>query len=145
MVASWTMSLNTPKAVNRTGQVPQLIGPGQERIDKYPDGWGGLVAERSGEPADMLYSKGSQPGIDVALRESAGWSQTYHLGDTVYITNGVVNEIGQHYASGVENGDIRLRAVNRPGDAMRRSVDQTLRWYSDMSYRSAARLAQKKL
>ncbi len=135
MVASWTYSLNVEREVNRAGMVPPPA----------------IVPE--GEEGETFYRKGSSPGIEVAMRENAGASDGFELGDTVYIVNGVLDGEGYHYGLQVEAGQIvneegdtlPLRAVNRPGDAVKRSIDQVERRYSEMSDRSAKRLARKRL
>ena len=105
MVASYTYSLNTPIAVDRSF----LFGT-------Y-DSTGEFVSHPWVQPQ----SKGSVRAIALAGQYNQGRELKFKLGDTVYITNGVDHGEGG-YSGAVESGAVKLRAVNRPGNAVHRAM-----------------------
>lgn len=128
--ASWTISSNEPKYINRRGQVE---GTALKRDEDT-----GLFIEAP-------FQKGSVPAIDLALRESKGFSEAFRLGDTVWIANGVLNEEGESYGPSIESGTINLRAVNRPGDALQRSLNFVVGRYGEISQQAVVKLKMKTL
>lgn len=117
-VASWTMSVGSPVYANRRGWVPMLL--------TMPD-------DETGEDVAAPYSKGDRPAIDQAIAESFGFTYKFNLGDTVWIANGVMNEEGDHYGAEIEALKVNLRAVNRPGDALNRSINSMDYKYAEVS------------
>lgn len=133
--ASWTMSLNVPKAVDRRGMVPA-----SEKT---------MTFNRGGPGYDLTvgipYSKGDLPAIELAMAASSGIKSAFRLGDTIWISNGVLNEEGEAYGMDIESGEMMLRAVNRPGDALARSCDYVIRQYGSITQSKLAKLVNKTL
>jgi hypothetical protein len=98
--ASWTYSLNQPVFVSRNLE------------QAFPS----LVPRQQGHPV----------AVNLANFQSKGADKAFKLGDTVYFGNGVDIEEGP-YASGLEDGTIRLRSVNRPGRMAGRAVGYFVR------------------
>lgn len=120
--ASWSLSVGSPLVVDRTSMVKTYS------FDTLP---------KSG----YLKQKGDHEAIEIALSASVG-ALTYHgLGQDIYITNGVLNEMGYHYAPDIEAEKVVLRAVNRPGNALARALDQAGIRYEDISTYAASRLS----
>ncbi len=96
MAASWNFSYDMPVPVDRHD----------------------LVQSRELPP----FQKGHPVGIDIANAESARAINNFKLGDVAFITNGVTDEHANYYAQDVEDGLQKVRAVNRPGNAVALSL-----------------------
>lgn len=108
MAASWSYSLGTPLYVDRSNlvQPPAVKGPsGFIDYGEFKGLW-----------------RGHPQAIAVAGAANAGKDAGFRLGMTVYISNGVNHGEGE-YAGAVESGEVILRAVNRPGAPVQRSLD----------------------
>ncbi len=128
MAASWSYSLNTPEFYDRSGQVDA------ESL-KLPSGryteFGTFKGLYRGHPA----------AIAVANKGSAGRDRGFKLGDVIWIANGVDHGEGP-YSQAIEDGEVFLRAENRPGAPLRRSVDTLVaRYAEDVSPRRAYTLS----
>ena len=127
MAASWTYSLNNPIYVDRSGQV---------------DNSGEVTMTDDG--AQYRYShtgikrKGDLAAIQISNEANIGHDRSFKLGDTVFISNGVDHGEGP-YSQDVEDGVVRLRAVNKPGNAVGRTLDMIhSRFSEDMTPRAAS-------
>lgn len=109
MVASWSYCLNTPEFYDRSNQVDPL---GHK-----------LASHRFNDFGDFrgLY-KGHPIAIAVANAANSGADNGFKLGDTVWLTNGVDHGEGA-YSQDIEDGNIVLRAENRPGAPVSRTLD----------------------
>lgn len=96
MAASWNFTLNAPDPVDRHDE----------------------VQSREEEPNQ----RGHPTGIGIANDASRAALNSFKLGDVAYLTNGVTDEHANYYAQGIEDGLQRLRAVNRPGNAVALSL-----------------------
>lgn len=115
-VASWTYSLNTPQFVDRSDYID---------VDLHVErGHYNLHGEFNG------LRKGNKAAISLANAENLYRDANFKLGDTVYISNGVNHGEGS-YAADLENGSIILRAVNRPGAMVSRSLDSIGAMYTN--------------
>lgn len=127
MAASWSYTLGAPSYVDRTAQV-EFEGPRK------------LVAGNL-QPSQGLY-RGHPTAIGVANNASRGNDSGFKLGMTIYIANGVDHGEGG-YSQAIENGEVRLRAVNQPGAPVTRSIDSLrANFGDDISARQAARLKE---
>lgn len=104
--ASWTWSYDAPLFLDRS----HMIDPMEIEIDDYDDN-------------GFLY-KGHPHAISIANMFAAPNSNSpkFKLGTTIYFANGVDHGEGA-YAGALEDGSITLRAVNRPGEMVRRALD----------------------
>lgn len=116
MAASWTYSVGKPEFVDRSHLV-QDPTEGKQSSRAYDD-FGNFRGLWRGHPA----------AIAIAKSASAGRDGRYRLGSTIYISNGVDHGEGP-YSQMIENGEIRLRMVNRPGMPASRTVDQMVSRY----------------
>lgn len=122
MAASWSYSLGVPAYTDRSEMVTPNVPV---------DG-----------PEPPLHRKGDAEAIAIANQYNSGPPQAFQLGDIVWFANGVEHGEGP-YAGIVEDG-YRLRPVNRPGQMVRRALDQiSARYGEDVTHRQA--LALKKL
>lgn len=96
--ASWNFTINQPRAVDRS----DLMTP-QDKDNA------------------RIRQRGDPEGIQIANEFARETINDYRLGQIAYMTNGADHGEGM-YAVDVEEGRVRLRAVNRPGDAVRASV-----------------------
>lgn len=126
MAASWTYTYAAGNARDRSDMVRpvELAANNMWKSDVYE-------VRRRGHPV----------AIGIARAASAGKEKEFKLGRTVYLTNGVDHGEGR-YASIVEDWDLmKLRAVNRPGHPMKRSLDLIERRFGkDISTREAEQL-----
>lgn len=126
MAASWTYSLNSPEYVDRseqawTAQIPQLDnGP-------FPGLWAG-----------------HKTAIGIANAANVGRDRQFQLGDTVYFSNGADHGEGP-YSGQVENGEVKLRRVNRPGRPAERTLDMVAQRFGVVSADRAAQLKTLKI
>ena len=136
-VASWSISLNEPKFVDRSAQALALSKVRFD-IDADPE-------ERQQAP----FSRGSVEPINIALREASGIKQSFTLGDTIYISNGVISRDpgfeDYHYGPDIESSMAELRAANRPGEAVRRSINYVMKRYGDITQNDVIKLKMKTL
>lgn len=129
MVASWTYTLNPAEVYDRSDYV--RVQEHDANTD-YMDRFGSFAG----------FMKGHPEAIAIANAESAQKDRAFKLGDTVWFTNGVDHGEGP-YAAKVEFGEIHLRAVNIPGNAVARTIDWAkTNFGDDMSPRVAARLRE---
>lgn len=114
MTASWTYSIGTPVFVDRSDmvEVEELPTTVKDQLGLDPD-----------QPAYRLKQKGHHKAVNIAIEASIPAVSQFKLGDKVFMANGVNHGEGP-YASGVEDGSIRLRNVNRPGRPVKTSVDK---------------------
>lgn len=137
-VASWSISLNNPKFVDRSAEALSLSPLRFDPSIYDPD-----------EPQKAPFSRGSVEPINIALREAAGITQSFKLGDTIYISNGVTSRDpgweDYNYGPDIESGHIDLRSVNRPGDAMKRSINYVMKIYANVTQYDAYKLKTKTL
>lgn len=119
MAASWTYSIGAPVYADRS----EMVGAGPDR----------------GFRSFIPYQKGSRPAIEVANQMGTP-SQPMRLGDVVYISNGVNHGEGP-YSQDIEDGNINLRAVNRPGQPVARTLALVQgRYGADISRAAAGQL-----
>jgi len=124
MAASWSYSLGVPAYTDRSAMIEPNIPVGAE--------------------PPLPRRKGHQEAIDIANQYNAGPVQYFQLGDVVFFANGVDHGEGPYSAS-VEDG-YGLRAENRPGQMVRRALDQIgLRYADDISRRRANELMNLKM
>lgn len=125
MAASWSYSLNIPQYEDRSKEV-EFVGPRKIEIGKL-------------QPSQGLY-RGHPVALQVANNANRSSDAAFKLGDTVWISNGVNHGEGP-YSQDVEDGNIRLRAQNLPGQPVRRTLDMIgLRFDEDVSPRRALTL-----
>lgn len=105
MVASYTYSLNKPVFIDRSMEISPVDEEGNAAADHR-----------------RTFRAGSTTAINLANLESLGADGKFRLGDTVFISNGVDHGEGP-YSQAIEDGDIVLRSVNRPGRPARRALD----------------------
>lgn len=119
MAASWTYSIGHPEYVNRSDRVD----PEAEKLasHRYRD-LGSFKGLYRGHPL----------AIAVANVANAGRDSAFRLGDVVYISNGVNHGEGA-YSQDIEDGNITLRAENRPGAPVSRTLDFIGTFYRDTS------------
>jgi hypothetical protein len=96
MAASWNFTYNTIQPVDRHD----------------------MVQDREATP----HQKGHPIGIDIANAESYTNLSKFKLGDVAWVSNGVSDIHANYYAQEIEDGTHRLRAVNRPGNAVSMSL-----------------------
>jgi hypothetical protein len=128
-VASWSFSVVTPKFVDRSNLVdhpePTL---GEQGADE-PAGF------KFRYDPEEIKQKGHSSAIEIANLFVGSTPWTWHLGQEIWFANGV------DYSAGLEDGSIRLRAVNRPGQMASRALDNIQTAYGDqVSPRSVNRL-----
>lgn len=126
MVASWNYSIGQPDFTDRSHQA-----------------WAAHSAQTDRGPFAGL-AKGHPVAIAIANANNIGRDSRFNLGDTVYFSNGVNHGEGP-YSQAVEDGDVNLRAVNRPGRPAARTFDWLSQNYADVSAGQAKTLATKKL
>lgn len=130
MAASWSFSLDTPEFADRTADV-DFVGPRKIVVGTF-------------EPSTGLY-RGHPEAIAVANRANLGRDLQFRLGKTIWMANGVNHGEGP-YSQAVENGGVNLRAVNRPGAPVERSVDMiNARYGDDVTRVQAERLKLHKI
>lgn len=130
MAASWSYSIDTPHYVDRSDEL-DFVGPRRVQIGNF-------------EPTTGLY-RGHPEAIAVANMANAGRDAGFRLGQTIWLANGVDHGEGP-YSQAVEDGTVRLRAVNRPGAPVERSADQLVsRYGEDVSAAQAQRLKLLKI
>jgi hypothetical protein len=117
MAASWTYSLNSPQFYDRSDMV---------EYREYKGQWQEMLVPRR---------KGYMEAIEISEAASLGNAQPFKLGDTVYISNGVIHDWDSYrYSEDVETGVINLRGANRPGQPVKRTVDAIgVRYGKDMT------------
>lgn len=119
MTASWTYSLDAPEFVDRSDQVdPEAEKLASHRFDDH----GAFQGLYPGHPL----------AIAIANAANAGRDTGFKLGMTVYISNGVNHGEGA-YSQDIEDGNIVLRAENRPGAPVARTLDWASAYYRDIS------------
>lgn len=124
MAASYTYSLNAPVYVDRSFLFGDEI---EGQFQSKP--W---ITKPS--------SKGGVKAVNLASLYNQGKPDRFKLGDTVYISNGVDHGEGA-YSGAVESGEVKLRAVNRPGNAVHRSLTYINALYGkNVSYAAALKL-----
>ena len=109
MAASWTYSIGVPEYVDRSDLVEPPAVKGPSGFIDY------------GEFSGLW--RGHPFAISIAGSANAGKDAAFRLGDKVYISNGVDHGEGP-YSQAVEDGDVILRAVNRPGAPVSRTIDR---------------------
>lgn len=124
MAASWTYSIGKPHYEDRSrlvlGGKPEDFGRG---------------------PLQALW-RGHRDAIAVAHQHSAGADRAFRLGDEVWIANGVDHGEGP-YSAAIENGEVFLRMMNRPGTPVARTLDGVHARYNEgISLTKALRLKQ---
>lgn len=120
MAASWTYSIGAPEFIDRSDLVDAVGGTGvHTELGYYRKG---VVPLRRGDPV----------AIAVANAANAGRDQAFKLGDMVYLSNGVNHGEGA-YSQDIEDGNIILRAENRPGAPVSRTLDWVGAYYQDIS------------
>lgn len=88
---------------------------------------------------EPLY-KGHAAALMIANDYNAGNEVNFRLGQTAWITNGV------DHAQAIEDGEIRLRQVNRPGMPIARAMGSMYSKFSrGISYKVAQSLRTKKI
>ena len=118
MTASWTYSLGRPEFVDRS----ELVKPPSVRGPSGFIDYGEFKGLYRGHPF----------AISLANAASAGKDRSFKLGMTIYISNGVNHGEGS-YSQGVEDGDVILRAQNRPGAPVSRTLDYINAYYQDIT------------
>lgn len=126
MAASWTFSVSEPQFVDRSALVDPA--PEQTSANGFID-YGQFGGLWRGHPA----------AIAIANSASAGKDRAFKLGDTVFISNGVNHGEGA-YSQDVEDGNVILRAQNRPGAPISRTLDWASVYYNDITPQKAASL-----
>jgi hypothetical protein len=125
MAASWTYSIGAPQYIDRSSQVQP---PAVKDISGFID-YGEFTGLWRGHPL----------AIALANAASANRDSSFKLGDTVYISNGVNHGEGP-YSQDIEDGNITLRSVNRPGAPVARTLDSIGAMYGNVSPARAATL-----
>lgn len=127
MAASWTYSVGSPQFVDRSALVDSEGGQGvHTHLGYYRKGVTPL-------------QRGSPVAIGIAKLASAGRDKSFKLGDIVYLANGVNHGEGP-YSQAVEDGNVTLRAENRPGAPAQRTVDWAGAYYQDITPNKAREL-----
>jgi hypothetical protein len=126
MTASWNYCLGTPEYSDRSNMVDPLSEKLNSRV--YSD-FGTFKGLYRGHPL----------AIAIANQANKGKDRAFKLGMTVYLTNGVDHGEGG-YASGIEDGSIKLRAVNRPGAPASRTLDWAGTYYRTITKAKASSL-----
>jgi hypothetical protein len=131
LAASWSYSLNQPEYVDRSadvgsdvlnGDLESLIGASRKAR--------GLKGLRRGHPT----------AVGVANAANLGREAAFKLGDTIWIANGADHGEGP-YSQKIEDAPpSALRAVNRPGRMVGRSVDRMLAHYALDTSKNRARV-----
>lgn len=131
MVASWSYSIGSPNYVDRSSYVAteDVQGP---RADGRQDI--GL----------SIKSRGHQAAISIANAENSYADANFKLGDKVYICNGVDHGEGP-YSAAIEKGLIELRAANRPGAPVSRTLDIIANNYYSISAKKAQTLKEQRI
>lgn len=132
MAASWSYSLNTPLYVDRSDQIDTGAIDSDESLRHRETGlFAGLYR---GHPA----------AIKIANRESAGKADSFRLGDSIYMANGVDHGEGP-YSVKLEEGGVALRPWNLPGAPLKRSLELiTARYSDDVSSSEASSMVTRK-
>lgn len=130
-VASWSYQLNLPDPQDRSDSVDP---EGNKIASYFYDDMGAFQGLYRGHPI----------AIAVANQASNGRDKQFKLGDTVYFTNGVDHGEGP-YSVDIEVGNIQLRAENRPGAPVARTLDLVTASYLDISYNQGAALKLLKI
>lgn len=125
-VASWNYSLNAPNYEDRS----------QAAWDRH-------IPETDKGPFSGLW-RGHPVGIAIANANNIGMEINFHLGDTVYFSNGVDHGEGA-YAGLLETDEIRLRSVNKPGKPVSRTLDWLGQKYADITAYQASNLKIKRI
>lgn len=131
MTASWTYSLNVPVFVDRSRDVDPTEGKLSE--SGYID-YGSFKGLWRGHPL----------AIAVANAANAGKDSGFKLGMTIYISNGVNHGEGP-YSQDIEDGSVILRAENRPGAPVARTLDWASVAYKDVTPTAARTLRTLRL
>src|SRR6185312_7371648 len=97
-----------PEYVDRSEQV-EFVGPRAVKVGNLPISQG-------------LY-RGHPVAVAVANVANTGRDEGFRLGTPVWITNGVDHGEGP-YAQDVEDGNVRLRPQNLPGQPVQRTLDR---------------------
>ena len=126
MTASWTYSLNVPEYVDRSS----LVDPEAEKLASHR--FTNLGTFKG------LY-RGHPLAIEIANAANVGKDNGFKLGQTVYLSNGVDHGEGP-YAQDIEDGNIILRAENRPGAPVARTLDWASVAYKDVTPTAARAL-----
>jgi hypothetical protein len=109
MAASWTYSLNAPEYVDRSSSVdPEAEKLAAHRYTQF----GAFKGLYRGHPL----------AIAVANQANSGRDAGFRLGMTVFLSNGVNHGEGA-YSQDTEDGNVVLRAENRPGAPVSRTLD----------------------
>lgn len=116
LAASWSYSLNEPTYVDRSERLSMDL-PGAGRVNGR---WFTTVP----------LSQGHYAAIAIAKADSAGRENGFNLGDEVWIANGADHGDG-YYADTVEHMGSLLRAANRPGLMVQRTVDRAGSVYAE--------------
>jgi hypothetical protein len=131
MVVSWSYSLNTPKFEDRSKQAPpyemkmvRVWSREEGRFKFLDEAYDGVNYLAS------AFQKGSEPAIRIVNAINAGADELFKLGDEVFISNGVDHGEGA-YSGAVEYGEIKLRSVNMPGNAVARTLAQITSSYGE--------------
>lgn len=127
-VASWSFSIGSPMFVDRSSLVaiPEAVGEDMWGVKEYGPG--------------SVKSKGNLEAINIANAYASLAPWTFRLGDDVFISN------GSDHAGLLEKPEIMLRAVNRPGQMVARTLNYIENRYGDnVTPQSAARLKEKKI
>lgn len=125
MTASWTYTLGAPQYVDRSHMVQP---PATKDIDGFID-YGEFTGLWRGHPL----------AIAVANANSANRDAGFKLGMTIYISNGVNHGEGP-YSQAMEDGEVVLRSVNRPGAPVSRTIDGIGAIYANISAQRAVTL-----
>lgn len=129
--ASWTYSLDAPVFVDRSDVMEGELAPASERYDPADPGSDEYV---------MARYRGHRTAITYANMQSLGVPDKFKLGQTVFISNGA-REGEEKHVTGIEGGWTYLRAVNRPGRPMKRTLDAVqARYGEDISPQQAVTL-----
>ena len=105
-----------------------------------------LPSHRFNDMGDFrgLY-RGHHAAIQIANDANKGKDSAFKLGDLVFLSNGVDHGEGP-YSQDIEDGAIRLRPVNMPGQPAKRSIDLINARYGDgISTQQASRLRTKQI
>lgn len=142
MVVSWTYSLNRPLFVDRSHQAPPFSTHTIRNWVRNEDGSTEYLDTTFEAPA---FHKGSLPAIRIANAINAGADELFKLGDEIFISNGANHGDGA-YSGAVEYGEVKLRSINNPGNAVERTMTQVASRYSeDVSDAAADKLRKKKI
>lgn len=126
MVASWSFSSGSPVFVDRSELIPEPAVLSTD--DTMPTEYDEAAIKRKGDPA----------AIAIAIAENRGKDLSFKLGEIIWLANGADHGEGP-YAALVEAGKVPLRRVNRPGNAVQRTLDiVSARFSEDVTPRAAA-------